>query len=119
MAKRTLGNIQDMKRGLVSLGALMKEVAEPISVIDLSEKGMLRSLSFEHIASYPAGYYGYLYSAAFARRIWHKNFAGKPLCLEQGQRLRAEVMQFGAACNAGETLAKYLNEDIFDVEGWI
>ena len=98
---------------------MMLEVAEPLAAMQLTEKGMLKTLSFEHVASYPAGYYGYLYSGAFARRIWHKNFADHPLSLVEGKRLRDEVMCYGAACNAGETLAKYLKDDMADIESWI
>lgn len=119
MGKRTLQHFVDSKKGIFPLGDMMLEVAEPLSAIQLTGKGMLKTLSFEHLATYPGGYYGYLYSAAFARRIWHKNFAENPMSLEQGLRLRDEVMCYGAACNAGETLAKYLKEDINDVESWI
>jgi intermediate peptidase len=119
LAKRTLGTLPEYGRGVFNLAKLIIDICTPLSPCTPTERGVLRSLSFEHLSSYPAGYYGYLYSGAFARRIWIKNFEAKPLNREAGRKLVTEVMQHGAACNPREVLAKYLDEDIDDIEAWI
>ena len=119
MGKRTVGTLQEYGRGLHNLSNLIMDVWRPISPIEPTEKGVLRSLSLEHLTSYPAGYYGYLYSLAFAKRIWNKNFAANPLNKEEGRRLRTEVMSFGAACDPRQVMASYLGENIDDIETWV
>jgi intermediate peptidase len=119
MGKRTLNHLTDYGRGIFSFANLLLEISNPISVVTPTERGVLRSLSFEHLTQYPAGYYGYLYSGVFARRMWHKFFADQPMNLEQGLRLRREVMQHGAACDARTVLSTFLKEDLDNVEAWV
>lgn len=119
LAKRTLGTFDDYGRGTFNFAKLIVDIATPITPVTPTDRGVLRSLSFEHLSSYPAGYYGYLYSSAFAKRIWQKNFMDKPLNREEGKRLRDEVLSFGAACDANEVMAKYLKEDTRQIEVWV
>ena len=119
MGKRTIGTLQEYGRGIHNLSQLIIDVWKPISPIEPTEKGVLRSLSLEHLTSYPAGYYGYLYSLAFAKRIWNKNFADDPLNKKEGRRLRDAVMSYGAACDSRQVMAAYLDEDIDDIETWV
>jgi Zn-dependent oligopeptidase len=51
--------------------------------------------------------------------MWHKFFADQPMNLEQGLRLRREVMQHGAACDARTVLSTFLKEDLDNVEAWV
>lgn len=119
LGKRTLSTMDEYGRGIFNFAKTVIDIATPLSAVTPTERGVLRSLSFEHLSSYPAGYYGYLYSGAFAKRIWSKFFAANPLNREEGRRLRNELMAYGAACNTREVLAKYLREDIDDIEAWV
>jgi intermediate peptidase len=119
MAKRSLGTYDEYGRGIFNLAKLVQDICTPLTPIVPTERGVLRSLSFEHLSSYPAGYYGYLYSGAFAKRIWNKNFAANPLNREEGQRLVTEALQFGAACNTRQVMQNYLQEDINDIVQWM
>lgn len=118
MAKRSLGTYDEYGRGIFNLSKLVMDICDPLTPIVSTERGVLRSLSFEHLSSYPAGYYGYLYSGAFAKRIWNKNFADKPLNRAEGKRLVDEVLQYGAACNTRQVMANYLQEDIDRIADW-
>ncbi|KNH08733.1 mitochondrial intermediate peptidase [Perkinsela sp. CCAP 1560/4] len=119
IVKSVLGNYDDFGNGMLGLGELMVKIAKPLSPITPTVRGVLKSLSFEHMSSYPANYYGYLYSAVFAKRIWDKFFVGDPLNRKEGDRLRQEVMCFGGACDPKATLQAYLGEDLDDLEVWI
>ena len=119
MAKRSLGTYDEYGRGIFNLAKLVQDICTPLTPLVPTERGVLRSLSFEHLSSYPAGYYGYLYSGAFAKRIWNKNFAHNPLNREEGQRLVNQVLQYGAACNTRQVMTNYLQEDIKDIVTWM
>ena len=119
LGKRTLGTPSDYGRGIYNLAKLIMDMCNPISVVTPTERGVLRSLSFDHLVSYPAGYYGYLYSSALAHRIYDKNFRDKPMNRVEGQRLAQEVLSHGAACEPKERLCAYLKEDINDIEAWV
>lgn len=119
LGKRTLGNMGDYGKGIFNLAKIIIDTATPLTPVIQSETGVLRSLSFEHLSSYPAAYYGYLYSGAFARRIWEKNFRDKPLNRTEGNRLVDQVLKYGAACNTREVMSSYLGENIDNIEAWI
>jgi intermediate peptidase len=119
MGKRSLGTYDEYGRGIFNLSKLVMDVCAPLTPIVPTENGTLRSLSFEHLSSYPAGYYGYLYSGAFAKRIWNKNFAANPMNRDEGKRLVREVLQFGAACNTRQVMGDYLREDINNIVEWM
>eukprot|EP01013_Petalomonas_cantuscygni_P036749 TRINITY_DN67446_c0_g1_i1.p1 TRINITY_DN67446_c0_g1~~TRINITY_DN67446_c0_g1_i1.p1 ORF type:complete len:733 (+),score=170.27 TRINITY_DN67446_c0_g1_i1:115-2313(+) len=65
-------------------------------------------VSPQHIVSYPAGYYSYLYSLAEVRAMWLERFAANPLDPAAGQALAHEVLRVGGACVPQEVLTKYL-----------
>eukprot|EP00760_Papus_ankaliazontas_P030113 PhM_4_TR4613/c0_g1_i1/m.95153/K01410/MIPEP; mitochondrial intermediate peptidase len=119
LAKRVHGCFDDYGKGIYELARLMIDVSQPLSPVKPTERGILRSLSMEHMASYPSMYYGYLYSAVFARRIWEKFFKENPLSREEGERLRTEVLRHGAACNPRDVLQSYLKENLDDLESWV
>ena len=119
LAKLVIGHFDDFGEGILDMAKLMVQIGKPLSPIVPTEKGVLRSLSTEHMASYPATYYGYLYSAVFARRIWDKFFSRNPLSREEGDRLRKEVLSYGAACDPRQTLQEYLKEDLDNLEVWV
>jgi intermediate peptidase len=101
-----------------AVGRLLLDIATPFSVVKQSEAGLLQAMSADHLSSYPGGYYGYLYSGAFARRIWEKCFRDQPMNLKEGERLCDQVLQYGAACNAREVLQNYLGEPLDNAESW-
>ena len=119
VGKRTLGHMQDYGRGTFNFARLIVSITEPFSLAEPTESGVLRSLSFEHLATYPANYYGYLYSSAFAKRIWKKYFEHNPLNKVEGKRFATELMALGAATDPRVALENYLKEDISDFERWI
>ena len=119
IAKSVLGSYDNFGNGISGLADLMVQIAEPLSPIKPTVRGVLKSVSFEHMSSYPATYYGYLYSAVFAKRIWDKFFIGNPINRFEGDRLRKEVMCFGGACDPKRTLQKYLGENLDDLDVWI
>jgi intermediate peptidase len=119
LGKRTLGTMPEYGKGVFNFAKIVIDAAAPLSAVVPTERGVLRSLSFEHLSSYPAAYYGYLYSGAFAKRIWAKYFERNPLNREEGRKLANQLMCYGAACNPKEVLANYLKEDLSDVERWV
>lgn len=119
LAKKVLGHFDEYGNGIFDLARLMVDISRPLSPVVPTQRGVLRSLSMEHMSSYPATYYGYLYSAVFARRIWDKFFAKDPLSRVEGERLRNEVLKYGAACNPREVLQLYLRENLDDLEVWV
>lgn len=50
---------------------------------------------FNHLVTYGAGYYSYLFARCFAATIWHKVCMGDPLSLETGEILRTSLLQHG------------------------
>eukprot|EP00758_Cryptobia_borreli_P001723 Tbor_TRINITY_DN2480_c0_g1::TRINITY_DN2480_c0_g1_i1::g.2574::m.2574/K01410/MIPEP; mitochondrial intermediate peptidase len=118
MGKRTLGELSEYGPGMYNFAKIVMDASAPISVAIPTESGVLRTLSFEHLTSYPAGYYGYLYSLAIAKRIWKKKFGEKTMNREAGTELVDKVMKYGAACNPKEVLAEYLNEDLDEIDTW-
>lgn len=118
LGKRTLGEFKEYGRGIFNFAKIVMDTCEPLSVVTPTENGALRTLSFEHLSSYPAGYYGYLYSLAIARRIWKKKFEADPMNRAAGKELVDMVLKHGAACNPSEVLSKYLQDDLDDIDVW-
>lgn len=118
LGKRTLGDLKDYGKGMYNFANLVMDISAPIAVSKPTVNGVLRTLSFEHIASYPAGYYGYLYSLTIAKRIWTKKFKENPLNPEAGSELVDKVMKYGAACNQTEVIEKYLGDNLDDIDAW-
>lgn len=118
LVKRTLGDLGEYGKGMYNLAKLLIDTAKPISVVNPTERGVLQSLSHDHLASYPGSYYAYLYSLTIARRIWTKNFRDKPMNRIEGSRL-ASLMSLGAACNPREELGKYLGDDMKSTSRWL
>jgi mitochondrial intermediate peptidase len=118
LGKRTLGDMKEYGRGMFNLAKLVMEITAPISVLTPTEAGALRTLSFEHLSTYPAGYYGYLYSLEVARRIWKKKFEHDPLNRAAGKELVDMVLRHGAACQPVELLSKYLGDDLDEIDVW-
>ena len=50
---------------------------------------------FDHLVTHGAGYYGYLYSEAFASDIWQTCFAANSLSRSSGERLWRELLSHG------------------------
>ena len=119
IAMSVLGSFDNFGTGIMGMANLMVKIAEPLSPVKPTARGVLKSVSFEHMSSYPATYYGYLYSAVFAKRIWDNFFAKDPLNRKEGDRLRKEVMRFGGACDPKSTLQAYLQENIDDLRIWV
>jgi intermediate peptidase len=63
---------------------------------------------FNHLVSYGAGYYSYLYAKVFASHIWHECFAEDPLSREAGERLRRCMLEHGAAKEPADMLVQML-----------
>lgn len=118
LGKRTLGNLDEYGKGMYNFASLVMDISAPISLAKPTESGVLRTLSFEHISSYPAAYYGYLFSLQVAKRIWKKKFGEKVMNKAAGQALASEVLSLGAACNTRDTLQLYLGDDLDDVDVW-
>lgn len=118
LGRRTLGDLGDYGRGAFNLAKALIQIAQPLSVAEPTENGVLHTLSFEHLSGYPAGYYGYLYSLSVARRIWTKKFAADPLNRNAGRELVDKVMRYGAACDPRDTIEKYLGDDLNDIDIW-
>jgi intermediate peptidase len=119
LGKRTLGELGEYGRGMYNLAKLICDVCEPLTPIKPTETGVLRTLSFEHLSSYPAAYYGYLYSNAIATRIWDKKFKHEPLNRKAGRELVDMVLRHGAACNPADVLSKYLQDDLDEIDLWV
>ena len=118
LGKRTLGEMGEYGRGMYNLAKLIIDVCSPLTPVKPTESGVLRTLSFEHLSSYPASYYGYLYSNAIAGRIWDKKFKHEPLNRKAGRELIDKVLRHGAACNPAEVLTKYLEDDLDEIDLW-
>lgn len=118
LGKRTLGDMKDYGRGMFNLAKLVMDIMAPITVLTPTESGALRTLSFEHLSTYPAGYYGYLYSLEIARRIWKKKFENDPLNRAAGRELVNKVLRHGAACQPAEVLSNYLGDDLDEIDVW-
>lgn len=118
IGKRTLGDLMDYGRGTFNLAKALIDIARPLSVTEPTQTGTLRSLSLEHMCSYPADYYGYLYSLRVAQRIWSKKFASNPLNRAAGRELIDKVMSYGAACDPRATIEAYLGDNLDDTEIW-
>ena len=118
MGKRTLGDLSEYGKGSINFGRLVKEICDPLSIIQTTEMGVVRSLSFEHLSSYPAVYHGYLFSLAVARRIWHKKFKSDPLNASAGRELATIVLSQGAACDPRILLEQYLGDKLDDIDVW-
>ncbi|CUG93829.1 mitochondrial intermediate peptidase, putative [Bodo saltans] len=118
VGKRTLGDMKEYGRGMFNLAKLVMEITAPITVLTPTEGGALRTLSFEHLSTYPAGYYGYLYSLEVARRIWKKKFEHDPLNRAAGRELVDKVLRHGAACHPVELLSQYLGDDLDEIDVW-
>lgn len=118
IGKRTLGKMNEYGHGFYNLSNLIIDIVKPISLVEPTQHGVLKSLSFEHLSSYPAGYYGYLYSNTVAKRIWQRKFADNPMSRQAGRELVSQVMRFGAACDQHEVIQKYLGEDLNDIDVW-
>lgn len=50
---------------------------------------------FNHLVTYGAGYYSYLYARCFAATIWHRVCTADPLSSEAGETLRKTLLQHG------------------------
>ena len=118
MGKRTLGDLADYGKGMYNFANLVMDISQPISISKPTTDGVLRSLSYEHIASYPAGYYGYLYSLTIAKRIWKKKFGENPLNPAAGSELVEKVMRHGAACDQTAVIENYLGDNLDDIDAW-
>jgi len=118
IGRRTLGEMQDYGRGMFNFAKLINDIRQPLAISQPTENGSLRTLSFEHLSTYPGGYYGYLYSLAVARRIWKKKFEANPLNRAAGRELVDKVLRHGAACNAREVLSTYLGDDLDEIDVW-
>lgn len=94
------------------------DIVKPFTVATPTQTSVLGTLSSEHIAGYPGGYYGYLYSLTIARRIWAKKFAANPLSRTAGSELVQKVMSFGAACDPKKTMEAYLEDRLEDIDTW-
>lgn len=91
------------------------ETVKHFSVATPTPSSVLGTISSEHVAGYPGGYYGYLYSLTIAQRIWEKKFALNPLSRTAGRELVHQVMSLGAACDPKNTLENYLGESLESV----
>lgn len=118
LGKRTIGDMKEYGRGIFNLAKLVIDISAPLSVVQPTESGVLRMLSFEHLSTYPAGYYGYLYSLEVARRIWKKKFEADPMNRAAGKELVDMVLRHGAACQPVEVLSKYLGDDLEEIDVW-
>eukprot|EP00796_Vickermania_ingenoplastis_P010988 gene10988-7632_t len=110
------GNVCD--KATLQLPEALVEVVRPFAVGIPSTNSVMHTLSTEHIAGYPGGYYGYLYSGTVARRIWEKKFASNPLSRTAGRELVQKVMAHGAACDPVKTIEAYLGDRLEDVPTW-
>lgn len=97
--------------------SLMKVVSR-FSIASPTKTSVLGTLSCEHIAGYPGGYYGYLYSSTIAKRIWRKKFEANPLSRTAGRELVEQVMSYGAACNPKRIIEGYLDDRLEDIDSW-
>lgn len=118
LGKRTLGTLDEYGKGMYNFASLCMDISAPISIAKPTENGVLRTLSFEHLSSYPAAYYGYLFSLQVAKRIWKKKFGEKVMNKAAGQALATEVLSLGAACNTRDVLEKYLDDDLDEIDVW-
>jgi intermediate peptidase len=118
MGKRTLGDLKEYGRGVFNLAKLIIDISQPLSIVEPTENAALHQLSFDHLSSYPAGYYGYLYSLAVARRIFSKKFERDPLNRDAGRELVDKVLKYGAACNPKEVLSNYLGDNLDEIDVW-
>ena len=98
------------------LNQKLNDAGEPFgSVLDKALGGLSETNdSLEHVLDH----------ISFMRTQGNKRVISDEACKDlvrhfSRQRLRNEVMCYGAACNAGEVLGKYLGEDINNVESWI
>lgn len=66
---------------------------------------------FNHLVSYGAGYYSYLYARCFAASIWQKHCIEDPLNLATGDSLRRGFLMHGGARDPSKMMRKLLGED--------
>ncbi|KAL3524177.1 hypothetical protein ACH5RR_017011 [Cinchona calisaya] len=69
---------------------------------------------FNHLASYGAGYYSYLYAKCFAATIWQKICQEDPLSLATGSAIRFKFLQHGGAKDAGDILNDLVGKGILN-----
>lgn len=66
---------------------------------------------FGHLVTYGAGYYGYLYSEAFASDIWQTCFANNSLSRSSGERLWRDLLGHGGAREPQSMLKEVLGRE--------
>ena len=66
---------------------------------------------FSHLVTYGAGYYGYLYSQAFASDIWQTCFAADSLSRSSGERLWRDLLGHGGARDPQTMLKEVLGRE--------
>lgn len=119
LAQKSLGANGDFcSPNRFQLQESLVDIVKPFTVATPTPTSVLGTLSSEHIAGYPGGYYGYLYSLTVARRIWAKKFASNPLSRKAGSELVQKVMSFGAACDPKKTMEAYLEDRLEDIDTW-
>ncbi|KAF7307084.1 Mitochondrial intermediate peptidase [Mycena indigotica] len=63
---------------------------------------------FRHLGSSPVSYYGYLFDQAITGKVWRDIFSRDPLDRAAGERLRREVLSWGASKDAWKMLSELL-----------
>lgn len=98
-----------------AFAALHADCADPDGRVVTWCEGTHWQSQFNHLVSYGAGYYSYLYSRMFAAHIWHKRFGSVGLDHEAvhkaGQELREQLLAPGGSRPPEELLREYLGED--------
>ncbi|KAL6004877.1 Mitochondrial intermediate peptidase [Asimina triloba] len=67
---------------------------------------------FNHLISYGAGYYSYLYAKCFAATIWQEVCLEDPLSLDTGSVLRTKFLQHGGAKDPSDLMRDFLGDGV-------
>lgn len=66
---------------------------------------------FNHLVSYGAGYYSYLYARCFAASIWHSHCLNDPLSTTTGDKLRRGFLMHGGAKDPSIMMQEFLGQE--------
>lgn len=96
--------------------ALHAECADPDGRVVVWCDGTHWQSQFNHLVSYGAGYYSYLYSRMFAAHIWYQRFDAlvgeDPEAVNKaGLELREQLLAAGGSRSPEELLREFLKED--------
>lgn len=68
--------------------------------------------TFHHFVSYGAGYYSYIFARILSAEIWARLFEQDVFSRDGGNRLRNELLRFGASASATTLISNLVQDDV-------